>query len=142
MGRARDAGHIAAALSVGVVRVGPASCSGVGGELTRVRAAVWVLLVGAVGGLFVAAVYVPPLHDSAAAAAALQYEPAVHGLQYVARVLSWYLPASQCKHSPSPRVGATVPAAQSYGLTLPVGAKEPGAVSVHSLALAKLVELE
>ena len=39
-------------------------------------------------------------------------------------------------------MGATVPAAQAFGATLPDGLKKPGAVNVHSAALVRLVESE
>eukprot|EP00964_Phaeocystis_antarctica_P154216 scaffold122818_cov54-Phaeocystis_antarctica.AAC.1 len=52
------------------------------------------------------------------------------------------LPAAHGTHAPSPFVLATVPGLHGVCCVLPVGAKWPASVSVHSLALVRLVELE
>jgi len=52
------------------------------------------------------------------------------------------LPAPHLSHSGCLPSGCTVPALQGVGSVLPVGAKWPASVSVHSLALVRLVALE
>ena len=60
----------------------------------------------------------------------------------VAAVSSWYLPRTHAVHSPSPPVGAIVPAAHTVWCTLPVVAKKPGSACVHCAALVRSVALE
>ena len=60
----------------------------------------------------------------------------------VSPVASWYVPELHGVHAASPPDAATVPAAHATCATLPVGAKEPGSVVVHSLANERLVALE
>eukprot|EP00966_Prymnesium_polylepis_P015520 358965-Prymnesium_polylepis.2 len=68
--------------------------------------------------------YEPASHLSGAAAPSLQYEPRSHGLH-------------DRKHSARRPDGATVPAAQSAGATLPVWENHPGDDGMHSAALAR-----
>ena len=71
-----------------------------------------------------------------------EWVPATQGLHAVAAVLFWNSPGLHCTHEPCPPDDATVPAAQHVCATLPVDAKWPGSVCVHSSALPKLVLIE
>ena len=56
--------------------------------------------------------------------------------------LPWNVPASHLTHVAMLAFGATVPGLHLVCSVLPVGAKWPASVSVHSLALVRLVEME
>ena len=53
-----------------------------------------------------------------------------------------YVPAAHLSHAPLPAMGWTVPGLHMVCSVLPVGAKWPAVVSVHSLRLVRLVALE
>ena len=84
----------------------------------------------------------PAAHGSAAAAPSAQYEPGVHGLHSVCSTTSWKVPSVHGTQVPNPFVLATVPGLHGVCCVLPVGAKWPTPVSVHSLALVRPVEME
>ena len=54
----------------------------------------------------------------------------------------WKLPGSQRSHAGMLAFGATVPGLHAVWRVLPVGAKWPGSVGVHSAALVRLVAVE
>ena len=86
--------------------------------------------------------YEPSLHDSAALAPSGQYEPGVHDSHISWPGVAWKVPASHLRHEPMLALGATVPGLQGVCSVLPVGAKWPLSVSVHSLRLVRLTESE
>ena len=77
-----------------------------------------------------------------------RYWPLAHGGRALHRshaarpVAFWYSPASHRSHTLAPLLGALVPVAHGVGSVLPVGAKKPRSVVVHSAALARLVTFE
>ena len=85
--------------------------------------------------------YVPSPHDSGADAPSGQYEPGVHGPHTCWPGVAWKVPASHLRHVPMLVLGATVPGLQGVCSMLPVGAKWPASVSVHSVSV-RLVKLE
>ena len=84
----------------------------------------------------------PSVHGSAAAAPSAQYEPGVHGSHTSWPGLAWKVPGSHLRHVPMFVLGATVPGPHGVCLVLPVDAKWPLSVGVHSAALVRLVALE
>ena len=70
-----------------------------------------------------------------------QNVPCSHGLHESAPAAFWYVPASHCTHAPRPPVGATVPEAHGVCSVLPVDAKKPASVFVHSEDMVRLVLL-
>ena len=56
--------------------------------------------------------------------------------------VAWKVPASHLRHAPMFELGATVPGLHLVCSVLPVGAKEPASVFVHSLELVRLVAFE
>ena len=83
----------------------------------------------------------PSAQGNGAAAPVGQNLPSSHGLHEIAPTAFWYLPASHCTHAPSLPVGATVPEAHGVCSILPVDAKKPVSVSVHSDDMARSVLL-
>ena len=86
--------------------------------------------------------YEPSLHGSGADAPSAQYEPGTHTWHSVRPVSFMNLPAPHLSHVGCLVSGCTVPALHSACSVLPVGAKWPASVSVHSSALVRLVEVE
>ena len=86
--------------------------------------------------------YVPSLHDSGADAPSGQYEPGTHTWHSVPPDAFINLPAAHLSHLGCLLRGCTVPALHGVCSVLPVGAKWPASVSVHSPARLRLVASE
>ena len=77
----------------------------------------------------------PSLHGSGADAPSGQYEPGAHTWHSVPPDAFMNLPAAQLSHLGCLLLGCTVPALHGVCAVLPVGAKWPASVAVHSSAL-------
>ena len=86
--------------------------------------------------------YEPSLHGSAALAPSGQNEPGSQATHICSPSLAWYVPAAHLSHVAMLALGATVPGLHAVCLVLPVGAKWPSSVPVHSLRLLRLAETE
>jgi len=85
---------------------------------------------------------VPSLHGSGADALSEQYEPGTHAWHSVWPDAFMNLPAAQLSHFGCLLRFCTVPALHGVCSVLPVGAKWPSSVALHSSALVRLVAFE
>ena len=90
----------------------------------------------------VALEYVPSLHGSAALAPSGQYEPRVHAWHSWRPVSFINVPGRHLLHVGCSSSSCTVPGLHAVCSMLPVGAKWPAVVLLHSPAMARSVMLE
>ena len=86
--------------------------------------------------------YEPSSHGSAALAPSGQKRPGSQATHACSPSPAWYLPATHLTHVAMLAFGATVPGLHLVCCVLPVGAKWPGMVSEHSLALVRFMASE
>ena len=91
---------------------------------------------------FVAFEYEPFAHGSGVLAPSGQYDPRSQATHACLPSAGWYLPASHLTQVLMLALGATVPGLHLVCPVLPVGAKWPVSVAMHSPSLVRLVELE